>query len=69
MNLGFRMAFMADRAGHIAQMGLVGISVLEIFRLRLLGQFIHGAVTGETAAVFPPYRRPWADLCRGTGHR
>ena len=32
INLGFPMTFVADRAGDIAQMGLVGISVLKFFR-------------------------------------
>ena len=52
VGLGFCMAFMADRAGDIAQMGLVGITVFEIFRLCFFGQLVHGTMTGQAAAVF-----------------
>ena len=46
------MAFMADRAGDVAQMGLMGIAVLEILRFRLFSQLVHRTMTGQAAAVF-----------------
>ena len=51
VNLGFRVPLVADRAGNVAQMRLVGIAVLEILRFRFLCQFVQGTVTGQATAV------------------
>ena len=42
---------MTDGTGHITQVRFVGITVLKVFRFRLLDQFLHGAVTGQAAVV------------------